>query len=327
MNQQATIDAPETTGVLDQFQTDLIAGWRRLPNKGFFLSLLAAWLAVFLLLGNSIQGYIHTPSLFAWMYEAYNSPNAVAENDRHGNFIPFLVLGLLWWKRKELAGLPLRIWLPGLAILAAGMVLHVVGFMLQEPRISVVALFVGIYGLMGLAWGLEWLKNIFFPFFLFLFCIPQGDLLQPLTFRLQLLVCWLVEFVGHWVLGIDVVRVGTQLYNPSGHYQYEVAAACSGIRSLMVILLLTLAYGFLNFRSWPKRLVMAAMAFPFAVLGNLLRMLCIIVAAQIWGREGGDYVHEGGPLGLLSLVPYVPAFFGVFYIGRLLEEKRGADPK
>ena len=327
MNNQATIG---TVGILDEFQTDLVAAWRRLPNKGFFLILLLAWLALFQLLGNSILGYVKTPSLFAWMYEAYNSPNTAAENDRHCNLIPFLVLGLFWWKRNELLRQPLRIWLPALGIVMLGMALHIVGFAVQEPKISIVALFVGIYGLMGLAWGLPWLKCSFFPFFLFGFSMPQGDALQAVTFRLQLLVCWLVEIVAHWVLGIDVIRQGTQLFNPSGNYQYEVAAACSGIRSLMAILLLTLAYGFLSFRSWKKRLFMVAMAFPFAVLGNLLRMLCIVIAAQIGGhehgQEWGNYVHEGGPMGILSLLPYVPAILGVLYIGRWLERKFAADP-
>ena len=87
--------------------------WRRLPNKGFFFLLLAAWLALFQFLGNSILGYIHTPSLFSWMHEAYRSSPTSANDDAHGKFIPFLVVGLFWWKRKELLALPLRIWWPG----------------------------------------------------------------------------------------------------------------------------------------------------------------------------------------------------------------------
>ena len=70
---------------------------------------------------------------------------------------------------------------------------------------------------------------------------------------------------------------------------------------------------------------MVAMSLPLAVLGNLIRMLFIVISAEIWGQKAGDYVHEGGPLGILSLLPYVPAFIGVIYVGRLLKTEIGSD--
>ena len=242
--------------------------WTQITNKAFFFVLLAAWLALFQFLGNSILGYIHTPSLFSWMYEAYNSPNPAAD-DGHGDFIPFLVIGLFWWKRKELLAQPLSLWWPGLLLLVLAMVLHIMGYVLQQPRISIVALFTGIYGLTGLSWGREWLRKSFFPFFLFVFSMPLGDQAKFITFPLRLLVCQLVEMVSHWILGIDVMRMGTQLIDPTGTYQYDVAPACSGIRSLVAIFLLATIYGFVAFRSTWKRLFLMALAFPFAVLGNL----------------------------------------------------------
>jgi len=309
----------ETSGSVWQ---DTVDCWRRLPNKAFFFVLLAAWLALFQFLGNSILGYIHTPSLFSWMYEAYNSANPT-NDDGHGDIIPFLVVALFWWKRKELLAQPLHVWWPGLGLLVLAMVLHIMGYDLQQPRISILALFTGIYGLMGLAWGGAWLKNSFFPFFLFIFSVPLGSLGNAITFPLRLLVTWLVEAVAHWILGVDVIRVGTQLFDPTGTYQFDVQAPCSGIRSLVAIFLLAAIYGFLTFRSGWQRLFLMALAFPFAVLGNLLRMLLIIVAAELGGQETGNYVHEST---LISLIPYVPAIIGLLWIGRWME-KRGSPDK
>jgi exosortase len=297
--------------------------WKKLPNKGLFFALLAAWLAVFHFFGNSLLGYIHSPSLFANLYAAYNNPNP-ASDDGHGNFVPFLVVGLFWWKRKELLALPLQICWWGLLILVAGMVLHVLGYALQQPRLSMVALFTGIYGLMGLAWGREWLRNSIFPFFLFVFCIPLGGQADYITFPLRLLVCQLVEVVAQWVLGIDVIRMGTQLFDSSGTYQYDVAPACSGIRSLIAIFLLATIYGFITFRSPWKRLLLMVSAFPLAVLGNLARMLFIIVAAEIGGQEWGNYVHESS---IFSLIPYIPAIIGLLVIGRWMEKRQNPGKK
>jgi hypothetical protein len=50
-------------------------------------------------------------------------------------------------------------------------------------------------------------------------------------------------------------------------------------------------------------------------------MLTIIIAAEIWGQAGGEYVHEGGPYGIISLLPYAAAFGGLLLLGYLLREK------
>jgi exosortase len=285
--------------------------------------LLAAWLTLFQFLGNSVFGYIHSPSLLVWMFNAYNS-GGVSSDDALGNLIPFLVIGLFWWKRKELLPLPLRIWPPALMLVGLGLALHIVGYVIQEPRLSIMALFIGIYGLMGLAWGPAWLSNSLFPFFLFIFSVPVSTVVEPITFPLRILVSKLVEWVAHGILGIGVLRMGTQLFDPLGTYQYDVAAACSGIRSLVTIFLFATVCGFVMFRSPWKRLFMMALSVPFAILGNLLRMLLIIIAAEIGGQQWGNYVHEST---VISLLPYIPVILGLLFVGWWLEKKSGPNEK
>jgi len=304
-------------GVSTEFRADLLDCWRRLPNKGFFLLLLAAWLTLFQFLGNSVFGYIHSPSLLVWMFNAYNS-GGVSGDDTVGNLIPFLVIGLFWWKRRELLQLPLKIWPPALILIGLGLALHILGYVIQEPRVSILALFTGIYGLIGLTWGPAWLRNSLFPFFLFIFSVPVSTMVEPITFPLRMLVSELVEWVAHGILGIGVLRMGTQLFDPLGTYQYDVAAACSGINSLVVVFLFATVCGFVIFRSPWKRLFMMALSIPFAVLGNLLRMLLIIIAAEIGGQQWGNRVHESA---VVSLLPYIPVFLGLLFVGRWLGKK------
>jgi exosortase len=288
-----------------------------LPNKLFFFSLLAAWLAMFQFLGNSAFGYSKTSSLFQWLYGGFNNPNPAAE-EGYIVLIPFVVIGLFWWKRKELLALPLQVWWPGLLFLGAGALLHLAGYVVMQQRLSVVALFVGIFGLMGLAWGWAWLKAGFFPFWLFIFSVPMAVLLLPLTFPLRLIASWLTATVAN-LLTIGVERVGTQLVSSDGSFQYDVAVACSGMRSLVAIFLLATIYGFVSFRSPGKRLFFMALALPLSVLGNFTRLMCIILAAEMGGQSAGNYVHESS---LFSLVPYIPAIVGLLWIGNRLDEKR-----
>jgi exosortase len=313
-------------GILEEFRIEFLDCWRRLPNKAFFFALLVAWLAMFQFLGNSTLGYARTSSLFLWTFKSLTAGtgNLVESEEGFGVLVPFIVLALFWVKRSELMAVEAKEWWPGLMLILLGIAFHTLGYLVQQPKVSLVGLFTGIYGLMGLAWGLAWLRASFFPFFLFVFCIPLGSQLVGITFRLRLLVCQLVEMISHFLLAIDVVREGTILKDPTNKYQYEVAAACSGIRSLIATVGFALILGFLAFGSWWKRGVMLAAALPLAVLGNLIRMLSIIIAAELGGQEWGNRVHDGGPGGIFALLLYIPAFAGLLGLEYLL---RGRTPR
>jgi exosortase/archaeosortase family protein len=112
--------------------------------------------------------------------------------------------------------------------------------------------------------------------------------------------------------------------SPDGKFQYDVVAACSGMRSLMVIFLLATVYSFVTFRSPGKRIFLMALALPLSVLGNVTRLMCIVIAAEMGGQSKGDFVHENW---FFSLVPYVPAIVGLLLVGRWLEKKSKAEFK
>src|SRR6266568_8710182 len=179
------MERQQLNGVLEEFRIEFLKCWQQLPNKGFFLALLTAWLALFHFWGNSTLGYAPTSSLLLWMYKVYTA-GGVNLLDSEGAFIlliPIVVLVLFWVKRRQLLDLDLALWWPGLLLLASALVLHLFGYLVQQPGISIIALFTGIYGLMGLAWGFAWLRASFFPFFLFGFCLPLGSFVDPLTFH------------------------------------------------------------------------------------------------------------------------------------------------
>ncbi len=305
--------APVRTA-LDELREELPVVWRAVPRKRLFLGLLAVWLAVFHFFGNPTLGYVATPSLLGWLNMMYNRPGS---EDGHGNLMPLVVLGLLWWKRRRLEQLTTRLWWPGLLILAAAGALHWLGFAIQQPRVSVVALLLGIYGLAAAVWGRALAREIAFPYVLLIFCVPVGDLADPLTVPLRQFSTDVTVGVARHLLGIPVLQVGVQLLDPRGTYQYEVAAACSGINSLVTLLVLTSIYGVVTFSTAWKRLVMVALALPLAVAGNVLRLVCIIVAAEGFGPAAGNFVHEW-----FGFVTFGLALLVVLAVGRWLQHPR-----
>src|SRR6478736_3907506 len=286
----------------DSLSDEIRAYWRQLPDKGLFSGLLVSWLLLFQFLGNSSFGYITSNSLFAFMRISYQE-NKITD-DTHGTFIPIVVLGILWWKRGDLFVKPLKAWWSGMLLVLLGLLTHIVGYVIQQQRLSIIGLFTGIYGLTGLVWGPNWLKATFFPFFLFAFMVPVGSLIETVTFPLRLAVTWIVTHLFNDLLGIGVIRSGTQLFSPMGDYQYDVAAACGGMRSLIAISLISITYGFLVFSSPGKRLVMIAASLPLAVIGNVVRLSFIVAAGEFGGQQLGNKVHDNT---YISILPYIPA--------------------
>jgi exosortase len=312
VNVEAQNQSKEDIGILDEFQRDFVEFWGRLPNKFFFGALLLMWLALFQFLGNSTFGYIDTPSLFRWMMGAYTSPSG---DDGHGFLVPLVVLGLFWWKQKELVALPLKTWWPGLVLVVLAVLLHVGSYVAQWPQTSIVAFFIGLYGLMGVAWGFRFLRASFFPFFLFVFCVPLGGQGQIITMPLRQLVARIVTLIARAGIAPDLIREGTQLTDAAHTFSYDIAPACSGIRSLVTLLALTTIYGCLSFKPAWKRAVMVVSAFPLAVIGNVVRITFTVAVAELLGQDAGKKVEQN-----FGFVTFAVAIVCVILLGKWLRD-------
>lgn len=316
-------------GIVETFWADAKSHWDRFPNKGLFFGLLIPWLLLFQLLGNGTFGYIDTASLFKWMWVVHTQ-SADESEQGPGMLAPLLVAVLFWLKRKELAKLELKCWGPALALLMLGVGLHTLGYLIQQPRLSIIAFFTGLYAMMGMAWGPKFLRASFFPFFLFVFMIPLQSTGAVVTFPLRIMATMVVEFTSRNLLGFDVVRVGTGLFdssyylNPQGAYQYDVAPACSGLRSVTAMFFIATAYGYWLFQTSWRWLVFIAAAFPLAVIGNVVRLQLIVLAAELFGKDMGDKVHHST---LISLLPYIPVIFGLLWLAGWLEKRNPSVPK
>jgi exosortase len=300
-----------------EFLQEFPTVWKNIPAKGVFVLLLTLWVLFFEFLGNSTFGYIKTRSLFAWSFYSYGS-NA---DDEHGMIIPLVVLVLFWIRRKDFEKITSSIWAPGLVLVGAALLLHIIGYLAQQARISLAAFFLGLYALIAVVWGPRVLKASFFPMCLFAFALPLGTLAESITHPLRMLATKLSAGVASGV-GINVIHRGTQIFSPDGSYQYEVAAACSGLRSLTAVLALCTIYAFMNLKGPGRRLFMIASAFPLAVAGNVMRLLAIIVAAEIFGQKWGNWVHDNT---VMSLIPYVPPILGIVVLGFILKQGKKPD--
>ena len=256
-----------------------------------------AGLVVFQFWGNATRGYIATNSLFHWWFYQWVNPDSETEH-------AWLILALsafLFWKnlRREDGGGGSEVGKAASALLC-GLLLHAIGYIAQQPRISIVALLLYAWGVLALAGGGRWGRSAAFPMAFMVFAIPVNAL-DTVGFWLRM---WVVDAgarIAHAV-GIGVLRSGTRLLAPDGRYQYDVVAACSGVRSLMALAALSLFIGYLWFRPAWLRVAMLLLSLPLVYLGNVLRISSIIVAAQWGGQAWGDRVHDVMGFGVFIIV-------------------------
>lgn len=261
--------------------------------------------------GNSTRGYIGSSSLFYWWGFQWVNPGSETE---HG----LLVLGLsLWLLVRNLRCEPAAPGPPGAALrvaalaMASGLLLHALGFVAEQARVSILGLLLFAWGIAGLAGGARGARAAAFPAAFMVFAIPLNAL-DSVGFWLRMGVVGASASIAHAV-GIGVLVNGTQLLSPDGRYDYDVAAACSGVRSLMALAALSVLVGYLWFRPRWLLALMLGLSFPLVFVGNVARIVSIVVAAQLWGRAWGDRVHDfmgygvfaivlGGLLGVAALV-------------------------
>ena len=239
--------------------------------------------------GNATRGYIPTSSLFVWWGTQWFDPGSETE---HGPIVVVLSLFLFWrnLRRAPRAHREMREEIVALAAMLGGMLLHLVGYTVQQTRVSIAALAVMTWGVLVLAGGKRWGQAAVFPLGFLMLAIPLNAL-DSLGFYLRLWVTQTTEVLARG-MEIGVIRNGTQLFAPDGSYQYDVAAACSGVRSLVALMAMALLVGYLRFATTWRRVVLALLTIPYAFVGNLVRILAIVCTGEWVGQRAGERVHD-----------------------------------
>jgi exosortase len=293
--------------------------WARVPDKWLFLTMLAGWCVLFQFVGISSFNFGTTePSLFEWLYNAWNT---AAMDCEQGKLIAFVVAILFWFKRRELSASIVGVWWPGLAVVGLALLIHVLGFLAQQPRVSMIALFLGLYGLIGVVWGRRTMWMSSFPMVLFAFCMPLGNFAEVVTLPLRMVSVTLTRMICHGVLDIDVIQQGTKLLDAKGQYKFDIVAACSGIRGLVASLVVASVFAMLSLRLFWKRALMLLSTVPLAIAGNVLRLTVVVLVGQTYGQSSAKWVHDW-----FGYLTYLLVNIGLLLVlAHLLREKPSSE--
>jgi len=228
--------------------------------------------------------------------------------------IPFISATLIYLNRKSIFQNVRYSLLAGSIVITLGFIVLVGSRVLgvrvaEDDRLALVTSAIVILWLGGflLFYGAEVFKRALFPLLFLILCVPIPSPFLDRTIPALQRGSAETAVVLLKLTGTPVYREGVVLAMPG--LIIDVAPECSGIRSSIGVIILSLLAGYFLLRSWWRRLFLVTAAIPIVILKNAIRidtlsLLTIHVDRNILQSR----LHEEGGfvfffLGLLLLYP------------------------
>lgn len=230
----------------------------------------------------------------------------------HGFLIPLISGYLIYRQRTKLASLPAgsNIW--GLPVIVLSLLLHLEALYRGAHFPSGFALIGTMFGLVIWLWGWPRARALLFPLAFLVFMVPMARLLvDQLAQPLQLFSARGAGVVAN-LLGVQTQTEGTMIVTRD--YTFEVAIPCSGLKSIIAMSALGALIAYLVEGPRWKRLLLFLMAFPVALLANLIRIFVTLVL----GNSLGPATAEGFFHTCSGAMVFIVAFAGLMLIGGVL---------
>jgi exosortase D (VPLPA-CTERM-specific) len=236
-------------------------------------------------------------------------------DDNYCFLVPAIFLYLCWERRESFRFSQATPSGWGLAVLAAGGVVSLVGSLGSVETLEYLGIWLTILGAAVLVYGVR-VRRLAFPFVVLLFIVPLPPFLnQVTTFRLKV---WATStaVLAMRAVGMSVYQAGNTL--DVGTSLLEVADACSGLRYVMPMVLLALLVGRSVLGTALRTLLALVLVVPVAVSVNALRVAVVgfLVARGYEGVASGFYhdlagwlVFVVGTVLLLGLIVFMGKVF------------------
>ena len=246
---------------------------------------------LFHMLGNTVVN-VGNRSAFTWMFARWQDTISFGADYSHGYFIPFVSIGVIWYKRKEILATKMYTDSRGLKVVIFALILHWLGAKMQQTHFSLFSLVLLIWGIPFYLFGWELAKKLIFPCAYLIFCIPL-NFMDVMAFPLRIFSTKLAAGMLNG-LGIGAIRSGTAIYsNVAGGFEFDVADPCSGLRSLLAMTALTAVYAYFTQRTTLRKWILFMASIPLAVVGNIARIVTVaIVAEALGGKLALGIYHE-----------------------------------
>jgi exosortase len=183
-------------------------------------------------------------------------------------------------------------------------IIEVQGFLMYGLLVTALYSFVGARAIRMLA----------FPLFYLLFALPPPDtvvaiITQPLKIGISKAAIDMLYALGYPIAGAGVtIQIG--------QYQLLVAAACSGLNSLISLSAISLFYVYVRHQmDWQYAAFLILAILPVAIFANLVRVLILILLTY----HGGEAAAQGFLHNFAGITMFITALLTIFAIDIVAE--------
>jgi exosortase len=224
------------------------------------------------------------------------------ENMGYAFFVPLVAGYVVWLDRARIMEAPVKPCWSALTMVVAGFLFMLLGLLAALSVLARLGLWFTAVGVVWTIAGTAVLRTLLFPLGLLLFMFPIPlYVYQRMTLPLQTIATQMAA-LGLSAIGIPVLREGNTL--TLADKTLDVVEACSGIRSLLSLTFLSVAYGRLfEDRMW-ARIVLLVATVPIAILCNAARIVLTGILTQYAPAiaEGAYHAFEGWVIFMFELV-------------------------
>lgn len=214
--------------------------------------------------GYQAMIFRHAPDMF-------RSPQ---EDMSYAWFVPLFSIYVLWTERERTLRSLGEASLTGALLTVPALFLGFLGVRGTQLRLEILGFALLLFSLTWAFFGRAAARRVAFPLFFLFFCMPFNTYLDTVTVHLRLFGTSVAAGILD-LLGADVVRVGTMITAADGSFGIDVAAPCSGLRSLFAMMALTAGYAYFNQPTLLRGVLLFALSVPIAIAGNVARILSI----------------------------------------------------
>ena len=239
---------------------------------------------------------------------------AESEDYSHAFLTLPIILYMVYQNRRQVLETPATFTPLGLVTLLLASALYYFSLLTEVHTVIALAMYLTVLGTVVFLFGIRSLWVLFTPLLLLLMLIPFPDQLYiQLTFPLQLKVSQMSEaIIG--LFGIPVHRAGNVLTIPQK--SFEVVEACSGLRSVITLLTLSVVMGYFLLVRTTSKLLLVAASIPVAIFVNLIRVVAIVLLFHSFGLD----LYEGTLHTVTGLLIFLIALVTLFLLQRILEQ-------